>query len=430
MNVYDATNARLKAIFSEFDNVYVSFSGGKDSGVLLNMTIEYARKYYPGRKIGVMHLDYEAQYQMTTEYVTKTLSENADVLDVYRCCVPFKVTTCTSMHQTYWRPWEPDKKDIWVSPWPRECFSASDFDFFTPSMWDYDFQNAFSEWIHKRSGAKRTCCLVGIRTQESLHRWRAIHSDNRTTQLKGMPWTKQMGDDIYNAYPIYDWLTEDIWIANGKFGWSYNRLYDVFYQAGVSIDQMRVASPFISQGQETLKLYRVIEPNTWGKLVSRVNGVNFTGIYGGTTAMGWRSISLPPGHTWKSYMEFLLSTLPKKTANNYKKKLAKSMEFWRTKGGSLSSHVVEKLRERGIPLTVGGPSNYKTTKLPIMMNYLDDIDIAEFSEIPTYKRMCVCIMKNDHLCKFMGFSLTKREDEIRQAAERKYANADIGRELQ
>lgn len=421
MNVYEAAQSRLKTIFDEFDNVYVSFSGGKDSGVLLNLAIDYLRKHHPGRKLGVMHLDYEAQYQMTTDYVTKTLAENEDILDVYRCCVPFKVTTCTSMHQTYWRPWEEAKKDIWVSQLPEKCFTAADFDFFTPSMWDYDFQNAFSEWIHKRNNAKKTCCLVGIRTQESLHRWRAIHSDNRTTQYKGLPWTKQMIDGVWNAYPIYDWQTEDIWIANNRFGWSYNKLYDIFHQAGVSIDQMRVASPFISQGQETLKLYRVIEPHTWGKLVSRVNGVNFTGIYGGTTAMGWRSITLPEGHTWKSYMEFLLSTLPKRTAENYKKKLEKSQEFWRTRGGCLSDEVIAKLDAAGVQYEVGNETNYKTRKKPVTMEYLDDIDITEFQEIPTYKRMCVCILKNDHLCKFMGFSLTKEENSIRKAAEEKYA---------
>ena len=46
------------------------------------------------------------------------------------------------------------------------------------------------------------------------------------------------------------------------------------------------------------------------------------------------------------------------------------------------------------------------------MDYLDDINIPEFKEIPTYKRMCICILKNDHACKYMGFSLTK--EEIRQ----------------
>jgi predicted phosphoadenosine phosphosulfate sulfurtransferase len=55
------------------------------------------------------------------------------------------------------------------------------------------------------------------------------------------------------------------------------------------------------------------------------------------------------------------------------------------------------------------------------MEYLDDIDIPEFREIPTYKRMCICVMKNDHLCKYMGFSLTKNETEIRHVAELKYS---------
>ena len=36
-NVYELAQERLKVIFNEFDNIYVSFSGGKDSGVLLNM---------------------------------------------------------------------------------------------------------------------------------------------------------------------------------------------------------------------------------------------------------------------------------------------------------------------------------------------------------------------------------------------------------
>ena len=38
--VYELAQERLKVIFNEFDNIYVSFSGGKDSGVLLNMCID------------------------------------------------------------------------------------------------------------------------------------------------------------------------------------------------------------------------------------------------------------------------------------------------------------------------------------------------------------------------------------------------------
>lgn len=420
MNVYDLSQERLKFIFSEFDNVYVSFSGGKDSGVLLNLAIDYIRNNNLNVKLGVFHIDYEAQYTFTTEYVNKTLEENKDILEVYRCCVPFKVTTCTSMHETYWRPFDPEKKDIWVSPLPENALTQDDFDFYNTEMWDYEFQELFSKWIHNKKQAKNTCCLVGIRTQESLNRWRAIHSDKNQNKYKKKEWTKKMYENIYNAYPIFDYTTKDIWVANARFGWSYNKLYDVYYQAGLNIDQMRVASPFLSTAQDSLKLYRVIEPNTWGKLIGRVNGVNFTGIYGGTTAMGWRSIKLPKGHTWKSYMEFLLNTLPEHTSDNYKKKLQTSIEFWRNKGGVLSIEVIQKLKELEIPIIIEEKTNYQTIKKPVRMEYQDDIDITEFTEIPTYKRMCICIMKNDHLCKFMGFSLTKQETELRKNAENKY----------
>ena len=393
MNVYLETQDRLKLLFDEFDNIYVSFSGGKDSGVLLNLCIDYIRQNKLDRKIGVFHLDYEAQYTYTTEYVDKTLAENSDILEVYRCCVPFKVTTCTSMYENYWRPWDSDKKDIWVSNLPEKCYTELDFDFYKPNMWDYEFQELFSDWIHKKKNAKKTACLVGIRTQESLNRWRAIHSDRNYKNYKGVNWTKKMYDNVYNAYPIYDWITEDIWIANSKFGWTYNKLYDIYYQAGLTIDQMRVASPFLSTAQDSLKLYMIIEPRTWGKLIGRVNGVNFTGIYGGTTAMGWREIKLPKGHTWKSYMEFLLSTLPEHSAMNYKKKLQTSIEFWKNKGGVLSLELIEKLKLMDIPINVKESTNYKTIKKPVTMDYLDDINITEFTEIPTYKRMCICIMK-------------------------------------
>lgn len=44
-NVYELVQERLDMIFKEFDNIYVSFSGGKDSGVLLNLCIDYIRKH-------------------------------------------------------------------------------------------------------------------------------------------------------------------------------------------------------------------------------------------------------------------------------------------------------------------------------------------------------------------------------------------------
>lgn len=422
MNVYEAAVERMRFVFAEFDNVYVSFSGGKDSGVLLNLAVDFLRANHPGRRLGVFHIDYEAQYQATTDYVDSELSKNADILDVYRICLPLAASCATSMERSYWIPWEADKKDIWVRGLPDICINESnqDFPWFAPGMSDYDFQERFSGWLHAKSGAKKTACLVGIRTDESLNRWRAIHSDKNQNKHQGKEWTLEMGNGVVNCYPVFDWKVDDVWIANSRKGWDYNPLYDLFWMAGLSPAQMRVASPFHECGIENLKLYKVIDPANWAKMVGRTNGVNFAGIYGGTTAMGWKSIKLPKGHTWKTYMEFLLSTLPTEAAESYKKKLRKSQDFWLTKGGCLSSEVVSKLRASGVELEVSDVTNYQTQKLPVRMAYLDDIEIEEFREIPTYKRMCVCIMKNDHLCKYMGFSLTKEETAMRNSATAKY----------
>lgn len=421
-NVYQAAQYRLKTIFEHFDNVYVSFSGGKDSGVLLNLCIDYIRSHGLDRKIGVFHMDYEIQYNDTVKYVDEMLDSNSDILEVYRVCVPFKVATSASMFQQYWRPWEENKRGMWVRDMPEGCYTSSDFPFFDSKMWDYEFQNKFAVWLHERKKARRTCCLIGIRTQESFNRWRCIYGNHSSNKFQGRHWILRWTDnhDICNAYPIYDWRTTDIWTANGKFGWTYNHLYDLYYKAGVSIENQRVASPFITPAISSLHLYKAIDPDTWGKMIGRVNGANFAALYGKTSAAGWKSIHLPEGLNWETYMQFLLSTLPKNARDNYLRKLDVSKRFWREKGGCLSESTIEKLRKAGIEFTIGEKSPYHTDKRTVKMEYIDDINIPEFNLLPTYKRICICILKNDHACKYMGFSPNKIEKERKQKIMKKY----------
>lgn len=419
MNVYEALIQRLDFVFSEFDKVVVSFSGGKDSGVLLSITMDYAKRTGNLGRLAVYHIDYEAQYTKTTEYVDRVFNSLPDGVDGFRVCLPVKAQCSTSMFQAYWQPWKLSDKAIWCRPMPtKHVINEDNFPWdFDYEISDYEFNIEFGKAVYPD---KKVCFLIGIRTQESLNRWRTMNRRIAANEYKGRNYTTVITENLVNAYPLFDWAVEDVWTANARFGYDYNKVYDLMYLAGVPLSKMRVASPFNDCAQDALKLYKVLEPDTWGLLVGRVNGVNFTGLYGGTTAMGWKKITKPAHFTWKQYMYFLLDTLPEETRKNYLYKLGVSIKFWKERGGCLSDETIKELRDAGVNIEVSDHTNYKTSKKPVRMDYLDDIDIKEFKEIPTYKRMCICIIKNDHLCKYMGFSLTKDEMKRRKAIQEKY----------
>lgn len=421
IDVYQAFKKRIVKIFEEFDHVLVAFSGGKDSGVLLNLTYDYAKNHNQINKLGMYFLDYEAQYQLTIDYVTNEFKEKNDIQRFW-LCLPNSVPTATSMQTGTWIPWEKAKEQNWVRKMPKMDYVINQDNVpwsYKVASSDYQVQEDFTKWYSKKYG--KTAILVGIRTDESLDRYRAIKG-KKVNAYKNINYMVNRNSLTVNCYPIYDWQIRDIWIANAKLGYKYNHIYDLYYQAGMPINQMRVASPFLSEGLDSLKYYQVIEPDTWAKMINRVNGVNFASIYGGTKAMAWKNIKLPDGMTWKKYLKFLLQTLPEETRKNYQKIFKTSIEFWAKRGGVLDEKTIKELQDAGIPLKIKGKTNYKTDKLAVTFKqYPDDAPVTEFKTVPSYKRMCITIMKNDHTAKYMGFSRTKAQEEKRRKAIEKYS---------
>lgn len=424
MNVYDAAIKRIEFIFKEFEHIVISFSGGKDSGVMMNIILDYASKINRLKDVTVYHLDYEAQYQYTTDYVIRTYANLPKEISKFWVCLPIKAQCSTSMYQSYWQPWKLEDKSKWCRDLPSNCISEANFPYqFDYEISDYDFNLKLAKQFSKE---RKTCFFIGIRTQESLHRYKAVNKFNNKNEYKHQNWTTIINKNCINAYPIYDWLVDDIWIANAKFNWDYNKLYDLMYQAGIPVNKMRVASPFNDAAMESLKLYKVIDPNNWGKLIGRVNGVSFAGLYGGTTAMGWNTITKPDHFTWKEYMYFLLDTLPSQTKENYLRKLKTSYAYWLEKGGALPLEIVQELDESLGFENLGRPKNNRnyTTEYNVIKfkEYLEDTNIKNPNLLPTYKRMCIAIMKNDTSCKTLGFGQTKAELAKRKSAIEKYKN--------
>ncbi len=433
--VYEALQERLDYIFSEFDNIYVSFSGGKDSGVLLNLVLQYMEFHGIKRKIGLFHQDFEAQYQKTTEYVERTFASMPDFIERFWVCLPMGSKTNISNYELYWYPWDPDKENLWVRPMPKHPYvinlNTNPFEFYQYKMLQEDVYKQFGRWFKNHCGGGKTIGLLGIRAGESLSRYSGIV--NKRHDYNGKMWiTNGHHKDCYSAHPLYDWNVEDVWTANGKFGFDYNRLYDIMYKAGVPLSEMRVASPFNEWAAQSLNLYRIIEPETWTRLVGRVQGANFGAIYGNTKALGYKEITLPKGHTWKSYTMFLLSTLPANVRDGYLEKFKTSLVFWAKTGGGFAEDVIREIEECGYKIRRNGVSNYsKDGKCRIVFE--QDIpdhtdDVTSTIDIPSWKRMCFCVLKNDHLCRFMGFGPTKQQATQIKEIKAKYAALIKGKE--
>lgn len=417
-NVYEASLERIDYVFKNFERIYLSFSGGKDSGVMLNLVLDYMRYNNITEKIGIMILDNEANYNLSQEFMHRMMRDNRDLLDIYWCCLPITLPCTVSSYATEWQCWGNRDKNIWIHPMPKDDyvvnFENHPFDFFEEDM-SYDhFWDGFGKWY---SQGKKTACLIGIRADESLNRYRAILNDRKKT-VDDLHWTKQKTDsdeNVYNVYPIYDWKTSDIWVANAKFGWDYNKLYDIFWKAGLSIAQMRVASPFMSESKSSLNLYRVIDPHIWSTLCARVNGANFIATYG--KQISYNSFKLPKGHSWKSFTKFLLDTLPEEVSVNFKMRFIQSLKYWGRVGRGLEDKTIKELEENNIDFKINGFTAHgrKTKKRVVIQSFPDHLDMLSChnSDVASWKRFAITILKNDHTCKYLGLAPTK-EQAVRQ----------------
>ena len=120
INVEEASYDRIDFMFKNFNKIYLSFSGGKDSGVMLNLTLKYMRDNGITKKIGMMILDNEANYQLSMQFMHKIIKANLDLLDVYWCCLPVTLPCTVSSYDTEWQCWGEEDKDLWIQPIPKE----------------------------------------------------------------------------------------------------------------------------------------------------------------------------------------------------------------------------------------------------------------------------------------------------------------------
>jgi len=378
--VLEAAKERISLTFDQFEKIYISFSGGKDSSVMTHLVLSEAKKR--NRKVGFLIIDLEAQYNDTINHINHMIEMYKDYIELHWICAELLLRNAVSNYQPRWVCWDETKTDIWVRKKPILASDLSQYDFYIPKMEFEEFMVLFGEWY---SNGKNTAAFIGIRADESLHRYRAITSRKDGLMYNNWKWTTKVANKLYNIYPIYDWRTEDIWVFHAKFReLPHNKVYDKMTMAGVKLSQQRLCQPYGDDQRRGLWLYHILEPITWYALVNRVNGVNSGALYiqenGNMT--GYNKIYKPDGHTWKSFCNLLLSTMPKKTQEHYKERFIKFIKSWQDRGyNSIPDEAPEDLESK--------------------------------CWVPSWRRLCKVLLRNDYWCKGLGQTQPKSDAYIK-----------------
>lgn len=393
-NVLEAAQGRISKVFSKFEYIYTSFSGGKDSSVMLHLVMEEAIKR--NRKVGVLVIDLEAQYADTIDHIKDMTEKYKDNIELYWVCVPLLLRNAVTNFEPRWVCWDPDKKDIWVRQMPENATTEKDLPFFVPKMEFEEFMVLFGEWYGK---GNPTAAFVGIRADESLHRYCAIATwEKKDKMFNNYRWTTKVAGNVFNIYPIYDWRTEDDWRYHAVFpDKQHNKIYDKMQMAGVKISQQRLCQPYGDDQKKGLWLYHIIEPETWFKLIARVNGANSGALYiqesGNMT--GYYKITKPPHHTWKSFCNLLLQTMPKKTREHYVFRFKKFISGWHDRGYEVIPEEAPEVLESQC-------------------------------WAPSWRRMCKVLLRNDYWCKGLG-QVQPKSDAYQKYKELKRQNTFINK---
>lgn len=262
-NVYDAAIERLQFVRDTFDRVVVAFSGGKDSTLALALTQEVMQPI-------TYFWDKESNLLSTSQFVQETF----DRLDSerYWFCLPFRMRNALSIYEPYWTCWDPTCPEKWIYTPPDRPYvvtTANNFlSGYTPEK--HNLYRLFAEHVSEQ-GRYRTAIIVGLRTDESLNRFRAV---TKNPQL-GKAWiTKTDAENCYNIYPIYDWDWADIWTYLSRNNVPYSPIYDRMWRAGLYKRNMRISQSFCDVSKQGIPIIREIEPESYERFLRRVAGVN------------------------------------------------------------------------------------------------------------------------------------------------------------
>lgn len=295
--VYEAALNRIRWLFDEFENnVAVSFSGGKDSTVVLNLALIVAkeRDLLP---LKVFWLDQECEYEATVNYA-REIADRPDV-DFHWYQVPFRLFNAASNEHQWMNVW--GEGEEWVRERESDSIHVNDLG-----------TDRFVELLHRIGDrvAPGGCVLTGVRMEESPTRRAGMVT---AATHKWATWGSKKPRNHVLMHPIYDWTYKDVWKAIHDGQWTYNVMYDHMYRHGIKVHMMRVSNYHHETAVHALFFLQEIEPETWDRATRRVAGLSTVGHIGRDDFFVYEVPFMFSG--WREYRDYLLEHLPHNDAD-------------------------------------------------------------------------------------------------------------------
>jgi len=291
-NVLIAVKKRIAYLFDNYDNISLSFSGGKDSTALFHLVNEEAIRR--DRKFILYFQDQEAEYKGTIDLVEWAMSQPNVIPYWYQ--VPIFMTNAASHQQLFLWAWGVGEK------WIRDKHPIAIHSLKTKYPRRF---HKFNLWhgqnIRKLKG--RTVSIIGLRAEESPDRRFVMFGED-----SDLFWLRRKNEP-HKAYPIIDWKFTDIWKYLIENNLKYNVIYDKMYMLGGNLRDFRVSNLVHEKAFRCLADLQELEPETYDKLEQRLQGVHSAAIYAKESVM-YSIKNLPERFkTWKDYKDFLLNSI-------------------------------------------------------------------------------------------------------------------------
>ena len=305
-DVYTEAKNRIKHVINTFDKIFVSFSGGKDSLVVLRLCEEVYEELGITKKLNVIFRDEELIPDDVIDFVTAEY--NSGKHNFYYYAVPLKSHKFILGQSLEYIQWDTNRE--WVRPKPEFAITLEEGD---NRVFDQHSMDEFVTAGHKG----KIAILTGIRADESLVRLRAAINKKNENYINAT--------DVHNVKlvkPIFDWTQDDVFLYFYKRQIKYCVIYDNQMLNG---EALRVSTPLHAQSAKNFHKLKTVYPNFYQQIVNIFPEMLLQDRY--WKQFDRQGIMYQYEHSWDGIIQYINDNLEGKDAALAKKRVFEAKQM-------------------------------------------------------------------------------------------------------